>query len=333
MSKFEELAGEPGLAAEERQEKARRLLAGMREELRSNPADSAAAILDFLKGGADVATGLGFTLADGGLLDEAPSLRTALLDLLAQVDPFASVDYAETIFESSTVADEWALAMRNLGWQNQDGMHSEELRSRLTEMLDSSAWLGQPSGGFLEAFDIAVHLGGVEEFRSMASVVKLEYENGVALENGTTHAAYLALDRLASAAPAKFVAALTDDPALLAWAPEHRASLVARADVSEPGQRLALERYLETLAERPDELETFTSLFPNRNTMLGRALVTTPLPDLGFREMLAQDEAALAAVRDWMSANRYPAIETNLREVERRLAGFVEEARKEGLEP
>jgi hypothetical protein len=331
-AKFEELAIQSNLPSEERKKRARHLLEAMREDIRRNPS-SASAILDFLNSGADVATGLGFSLSDGGTLDEAPSLRTALLDLLAQADPFEAVHYARIIFEKSTIADEWALALRNLAWQNQDGAHSAELRSRLTEMLDNQDWLGQPSGGFLEAFDISVHLGGIEEFRNMASVVKLEYGNGVAVEHGTTHAAYLALDRLTSAAPAKFVAALTDDPGLLAWAPEHRASLVARADVSDPGQRLALERYLETLAQRPEELATFASLFPNRNALLGRALVSTPLPELGFREMLSQDEASLGAVRDWLTANRYPAIETNLREVERRLAGFVEEARKQGLNP
>ena len=328
MAKFERLAAQSALSKNERRERSLGLLAALRKEILSSQA-AAAAILEFLNSGADIPIALDFSLSDGGTLDEAPSFRTALLDLLAQVDPFAAVDYAQSIFQSSKVADEWALAMRNLGWQNHDKSHSTELRARLTQMLDNQAWLSQPSGGFLEAFDIAVHLGGVEELYNMASVLKLEGQNGAAIENGTTHAAFLALDRLVSASPSALLPALAQDADLLAWAPEHRAALMARTDVNQPAQRQALERYLGQLAERPQELQTFTSIYPNRNVMLGRTLVSAPLSTPGFHGLLSQDEASLAAVRDWLKDNRYPAIAANLRAIEGRLTKFVAEARSQ----
>jgi len=327
LERFRALLEEPGLDEATRKQRALTMLEAMREEMRGDPGAYAGAILAFLDSGADSATGLGFTLGDGGVLEEAPTLRTAMLDLLAQMDPVAAVEYAQRIFETSRVADEWALAMRNLGWQNQEGHYSGELRTRLAQMLDNSEWIARPSGGFLEAFDTAVHLGGREEILNMASVVRLEYENGTPLNNGTTHAAYLALDRIAFRNPGLMLETLTGDPSLLAWAPEHRASLVARADVSQPAHREAVERYLGTLAGRTEELATFTELFPNRNGSLGNTLVSTPAGGPGFEAMLAQDEAALRAVREWIRAGRYPALEASLRQIEQRLNGFVSGAR------
>ncbi|MDZ4288400.1 MAG: hypothetical protein U0984_10605 [Prosthecobacter sp.] len=123
--------------------------------------------------------------------------------------------------------------------------------------------------------------------------------------------------------PAQTLKTLAGDPELLAWAPDHRAALMARADVSQPDQRQQIEAYLATLADRPQELETFTQIFPNRNGSLGNALITTPAPSPAFQQLRAQDQATLAAVSAWISSGRYAAIEPNLQQIATRLTGFV----------
>jgi hypothetical protein len=315
------------LSADEKGARARDVLKHLRDELRNAPADVAAtAIMQYLDGGADASTGLGFVVEAGGVLSDTPSMRTSLLDMLGQVDPGASVDYAQKIFAASQIPDEWALAMRNLGWQNQEGAHTPELRQRLNQMLDNQTWLAKPSQGFLEAFDIAVHLGGAGELINMASVTRLQTANGQAVEAGTTHAAYVAMDRITTQKPAVALTALADDPTLLAWAPEHRASLMARADVSDAAQRAAVEAYLQSIAANPKELETFTSMFPNRNGLLGNALITTQRQIPTFAQIAAQDKAALAAVQQWQASGQYPALAANLQQIATRLTGFVNDA-------
>lgn len=322
---WKELAADTSLTPEERAERSRLILERLRGTLRDLPADVAsAAIVAYLDSGSDAATGLGFTLANGGILDAAPTVRTAMLDLLAQIDPGVSVDYARRIFESSPSSDEWALAMRNVGWQNQDRSHSPELRRQLQRMLDNPTWLANPTPGFFEAFDVAVHLGGVEEITTMASVVRLEDQNGNRVENGATHAAMLAIDRIVASNPTTTLPALANDPELLSWSPEHRAGLLARADVRDPAQRAALEQYLATLSSRPEELATFTALFPNRNGTLGNALISTPLPEVPHEDLLAGDRAARALLLEWSNSNRFPGIHTNLRQITDRIGGFLE---------
>lgn len=311
------------LNPEQRQAAARALLAELRNALRSSEPDAAtAAILEYLNSGADITTGLGFTLEAGGILADAPSVRTALLDLLGQFDPIAAAAYAEHIFDASQIPDEWALALRNLGWQNQNGSHTEQMRARFQEMLDRNDWAGVPSEGFLQAFDTAVHLGGVAELNSMIGLVLPVDGQNRPVQNGLTHGAYLALDRLTVQNPVQTLETLTRDPELLAWAPEHRASLIARADVSQPNQRALVEAYLATLANRPLELETFTNLFPNRNGSLGNNLITTPPPANGpsVRDL---DAGALRVVDEWLRNGTYPALDANLRRISGRLTEFL----------
>lgn len=330
-AEFRQLAEDKSLTTEARQARARDILRRLREALRNLPADqAAAAIVAFLHSGADAATGLGFTLESGGVLADAPSLRTALLDLLGQFDPGAAAEYAQTVFNQSQVAAEWALALRTLGWQNQDGSNTAELRTRLSELLDHDAWAASAPDGFFDAFDVAAHLAGTSEFTSMASVMRLEDANGNPVENGSTHAAYLALDRITTSHPDQSLTQLADDPALLSWAPEHRASLMARADVSSPAQRAAVERYLASLPSYPEELETFTAMFPNRNGLMGNALITTQLPDTGYETLLNGDRAALAAVNGWLADGRFAGIEPGLRRISQRLTGFLADANTAG---
>ena len=94
---------------------ARELLAELRAALSAMPKNEAvAAIKQFLDSKADAATQLGFKVAKNGLLDDAPTLRTFLLDELARIDPAAAADYSKVILASKDSPDEWAVALRNL---------------------------------------------------------------------------------------------------------------------------------------------------------------------------------------------------------------------------
>lgn len=72
------------------------------------------AIRQYLDSKADATTHLGFKVGGGGWLDEAPTLRTFLLDELARLDPAAAADYARVILGGMDSPDEWAVALRDL---------------------------------------------------------------------------------------------------------------------------------------------------------------------------------------------------------------------------
>jgi hypothetical protein len=91
-----------------------------------------------------------------------------------------------------------------------------------------------------------------------------------------------------------------------------------------------VERYLTGLASRPEELETFTAMFPNRNGLMGNALITTQQPDTGYETLLAGDRAALDAVNGWLADGRFASIEPGLRRISDRLTGFLADARAAG---
>lgn len=68
----------------------------------SRPADAIAAIESYLRNGRDVQTGFGFVIsADGGTLDESPSIRAWLMDLLGRIDPVAAASHSRALLNLS----------------------------------------------------------------------------------------------------------------------------------------------------------------------------------------------------------------------------------------
>jgi hypothetical protein len=325
-SGFADLEKSKGIPDPERKLRSMALLKRMRESLKGISRDDAAAeIVRILDSGRDYGTALGFTLEAGGILNEAPTWRVALLDLLGQFSPTLSVEYARKIFDSPRSPDEWALGLRSLGWENLTGEYTEEIRNRFVQMLDRQEWLAKPTAGFFQAFDVAVLLSGPTEFSAMASLMKLQDQRGTAVENGTDHAAFLAMDRIAVRKPGETMAQLAADPQLLDWAPVHRGALVSRADVTDPAQLQALENCLATMALRPQELETFVQLFPNCNGAVTNGLVSAP-EDLAFHvDLVGRDQASLAQVNRWIEQNSYPALNSGLQQIASRLRQVLTE--------
>lgn len=294
-------------------------------------------MLRYLQTNEDTPTSLPFDVGEDGPLNQAPSLRTLLLDLLGQTGPEESVAFANQIFEKSDSPDEWALALRNLGWHDLDGENRATMLTRFQEMITRTDWTQSPTDGFLESLDISVHLG----FESTADLVAALVEprpqppaSDTPAETDlpppqpppVTHAATLALHRMAIGDPAPVVERLGTDPTYLQQAPSYRASLLARADVRDPQQAAALATYLTQTNVLPQEHLAFLSEFPNRNGILTNALVSTLPPHLEFDQNAAIDRAALVLVEQWIQNGLNPTLNDALIQTRDRLNEHVNAA-------
>ena len=295
-------------------------LALLRQTLASSPASEAsAAIRRFLDSKADAATGQGFKIGAKGFLNEAPTLRTFLLDYLGQIDPVAAAEYARVILSSKDSPDEWAVALRNLAAGDPSADGRALLQQKAGEMLQYGPWQQNPSTGYLEAFDVAVFLGGTGLVPALTELVRLQDNPAVA------HAAYLALDRLAINEPAALLGALEADPDLMQGREQTRADYFARADVRDPQQRQVLESYLLDPRTSPQELQQFAGLFPNANYMVSQNLLTpTPTPD--HAALTSRDAASLQAVQAWLADPRFASLQRPLQKVQQRLEDFARQA-------
>jgi hypothetical protein len=299
------------------------LLTELRRTLVTEAVDrgaAAAAVLAELRSGRDAPTGLRFAVTEGHILGEWPTWRVALLDWLAQLDPTAAADYAEEIFRAMTAPDEYAVALRNFAVGRPEG--TDALAGHFQRLLHHGPWAAEPTAGYLEAFDVAVHL------RAPALVEALGQRLDPQQPPAVRHAAVVAVDRLVAAAPADTLPAAQTAPALAAQ-PFVRAGLMARADVRDAAQRAALETYLAAADLRPEEAARFAALFPNANAFVAHSLLTenrfTPL-----REAAQLDQAALAQVRQWRAEGRFPQQGATLAALEQRLQEQIESATRGG---
>lgn len=287
-------------------EKARGILKRLRDGIRAaSEEDAAAEIIQFLQTGEDAPTGLPFVVGPDGVMDTVPTVRTALLDLLASLDPVAALTVARELMEKRTTPDEYALSLRNLAWNDLDGDLRNELTGRFLDLLNTP-WLDQPSAGFLESFDIAVEVGGRVVFDKLLALTK----ETAASKNGITQAAFMSLDRMILRDPSLLTTAVAD-PAWMNSAPMQRASLVSRLDLSLPAQRDAFVRYLSS-PHTAEELDYFAKVFPNRNYLYGNRLVTADDATPSITEVAAADAKVLeqlTALTPSLSASSTAVIE------------------------
>lgn len=130
--------------------------------------------------------------------------------MLGRVDPPPAAAYSVELLAASESADEWAVAMRNYAAQNDSPEGRRFLREKLDAMIRHDPWRRDPSAGFLEAFDVAVWIGGAGLLSSLAECVRDSGNPAVA------HAAYLAMDRLVIQEPETVLPFLLREPGLLA---------------------------------------------------------------------------------------------------------------------
>ena len=300
----------------------RQKLARLRTTLANLPKDEAVArIRRFLDSKADAPTHLPFKVAPGGLLAEAPTLRTFLLDELGRIDPAAAAACAKTILDSMDSADEWAVALRNLARGDSSADARSLLEQKATQMLQYAPWQQSPSTGYLEAFDVPVYLGGADFVPTLLTLVRGQDNPAIA------HAAYLALDRLVINNPASVLQAMESSPDLMAGRESTRADYFARANVSDPQQLQVLQNYLLNPAISDGELQTFAGIFPNANFMISDNLLTQNVT-LTHDALANLDAQTLATVQQWESDPRFTRVATELQTIAQRLQGFAAQARR-----
>ncbi len=308
------LAGQPDRVA------AGRLLAELREGLSRLPRPAAAALIqEFIEQGMDAKTGLEFKVGANGFLDSAPSLRVFLLDQLAQTDREAAARLARKILDALDSPDEWAVCLRNVALGEASPETRALLEAKLVHLLGYKPWQENPSTGYLEAFDVAVFLGGTGLVPILSELVCGKDNPAVA------HAAGLALDRLVVQDPALVLGFLEASPESLKGRELLRADLFARGDVRDPRQRLVLENYLLRPGVGAAELGQFASVYPNANYRISLNLLTkTATPD--FAALRSRDAMALRVAQEWQADRRFEALKPHLERIIRRLEDFVRQA-------
>jgi hypothetical protein len=283
--------------------------------------ETVSAIVQFLESGADAKTGLEFKVGPGHALSESPSLRVALLDWLSELDRDAAARYAQKVFADKRSADEWAVALRNYARGSQSD--AQRLESWTLELLRHTPWRENPSAGFLEAFDTAVHLRSARFVPEFARLLE------TSVSTSLKHGAFVALDRLALAAPRDVLPQLAGN-AVLAEKTGLRVALMARADVRDAQQLASVEAYLKRRDLGADELARFGGLFPNGNFFLSHNLLTEPAT-LHWKDSGERDLASLRQVRLWKTRGDLNHLSSTLAELDSRLARRVESAIRGGL--
>ncbi|MBI4660467.1 MAG: hypothetical protein HY735_16645 [Verrucomicrobia bacterium] len=306
-------------------EKSRLLLEALKGNLLrpESKAEAIGAILGFLRSGEDAATGLAFRVGPKHALTEAPTLRTALLDWLGQLDSRAAADHSVQILAAMSSPEEYAVALRNFAQGRPE--QRDELRNYFDRLASHGAWANQPTAGYLEAFDVVPHLA------DPAFINTLSPHLAPSAHHSLRHASLVALDRLVLANPKGSLHemlrenALEDQPLL-------RASFLARADVRDRGQRELLEQYLlsSSLSER--ELDKFLRLFPNANRFASYNLLTESAGH-SLADLAALDAAALERVREWQTQPRFSGLSPRLKQLENRLVEQVASAKRSGYLP
>jgi hypothetical protein len=292
----------------------------LRAAFSTNPRDEAvSAIRNFLDSRVDIRTELGFKVAGDGLLSEAPTWRTFLLDELGRVDPPAAGEYAKIVLATMDSPDEWAVALRNLARADSSAEGRGLLEEKLMAMLRHEPWQREPSVGFLEAFDATVFIGGTNFVPTLSDLVRKTDNPGLG------HAAFLALDRLVIADPINTLRVLKDNPDLMEGREATRANYFARLEVGDPRQREILENYLTSSAISPAEIDIFAGIFPNANYMVSNNLLThSSLPD--GASLVKRDAESLNVVRSWASDPRFAGLRPSLHRSLARLEEFVAQA-------
>lgn len=275
------------------------------------PREAITAITTFLESGRDAKTGQELTLAAGGALKGAPTLRVFLLDLLGSLarsirsDEAAAI--ARTILEAKTSSAEWAISLRNVAWNDPNAVPF--LSGKIREMLSYEPWLLSPDAGMLEAFDIAVFTRDPTLIPPLTDALRSD-------RPPLQRAAAIALDRLAERAPLEVMTYLNANPGAMADRPFVRADYFAKADLAQSAQRQAVEIYLR----RPDvasaEKAKLVEAFATPASFVSESLLTTAVPEPDE----ATRNAAIATVAsEWLAKNQFPELQPQIAELHERM--------------
>ncbi len=298
------------------EEEARRSLTELRLKLAAMPKDEAVAFIrNFFAIGTDRATGLEFAIGRDGKMSGWPSFRSFLLDELLAIDPAAAAALSREILAKPTTADEWALALRNVA-KGEPKEDRDFLLAKTRELIANPAWQADPSIGYLNAFDVLVHVQATEATPLLSTLIQNKDRKDLA------HASFLTLDRLVQHQPVEELTRLSTDRALQQSRPEMVAQQFARADLRDPAQQALVKAWLLDPARSATELHSFASVYPNNNRFISNNLLTSESAPSG-PELAVHDREALALVSTWAADPAFSPVKEHLSLMISRLDGFV----------
>jgi hypothetical protein len=267
----------------------------------SNPDAAAAVLLEFLRTGEDLSTSLGFVVGEAGL-DEWPTLRAFLLDLLGKIDPEMASRYAlETVIPAKSSTVEYAVSLQILWNHGGAEKPAPELTQAWLGLLGKTDWSARPDPAWLESLDFASRIPeATPEFLKASTEWLADPENVVE----RVGAVDLALERMAVQQPVAVMEALLGDPSLLNLGRGiyQRSQIFARASLNDSEQQKYLAAYLERLGPGSQEAVLFFSAFPCHNFSVSPGLSGQPKVK-SSREIIASDRAAL---QWWQSQSGTP---------------------------
>jgi hypothetical protein len=263
----------------------------MQKAFASNPDAAAAALLEFLRSGEDLSTSLGFVVGEAGL-DEWPTLRAFLLDLLGKIDPEMASRYAlETVIPAKSSTVEYAVSLQILWNHGGAEKPTQELTQAWLGLLKKADWSARPDPAWLESLDFASRIPeATPEFLKASTDWLADPENVVE----RVGAVDLALERMAVQQPVAIMEALVRDPSLLSLGRGiyQRSQIFARASLNDSDQQKLLAAYLQRLDPGSQEAELFFAAFPCHNFSVSPGLSGQPKVN-SSREIISSDRGAL----------------------------------------
>ena len=290
------------------------------------PADAVSSIEAYLGSGVDHSTGLSFEIGGDSALTGWPTLRTFLLDLLLEIDPKAAARISRGILETPTTADEWAIALRNIGRVEISAEAPGYLREKTEALIRNTEWQAHPSIGYLNAFDVLVHTRATASTPLLSDLIQRKDRKDLC------HAGFLTLDRLTQRKPVEMLGLLAADTALSRSRPEMVAQQFARADLRDLAQRSLVRDWLLDPNRKPSELSAFAGIYPNNNQMISNNLLTSE-PQLSGADIAKHDRAVLEIIKTWQADPAFQSISPYLETIESRLSEFVGSGSSESVPP
>lgn len=289
----------------------------LQDLLNSMPPEEAVAwIRSFLATGDDKPTGLSFVIGKGGTLEEWPTFRTFLIDAIYSIDPSAAAAISREILATPTSADEWSLALRNVGKSGVNAENSSYLVAKTEELILNNEWQENPSIGYLNAFDVLVATNATTSTPLLSDLIQRKDRKDLA------HAGFLTLDRLVQRQPEDMLGQLSNDDELQKSRPEMVSQQFARADIRDEAQREILKNWILDPTRTPTELRSFSGVYPNNNKFISNNLLTTESGQSGV-DLAAHDRAALEIITGWANDPEFQPVNEYLNTMLQRLDGFV----------
>ncbi|MEM7385690.1 MAG: hypothetical protein AAF514_12160 [Verrucomicrobiota bacterium] len=279
--------------------------------------EAIARMVAFLEQGKDQPTGNPFLLNSDGTLKSAPTLRILILDRLSHHAPQIARPFLEEVCSRKTDPDEWALSLNHLRLLAHPS-HLPGLTQQAVELVSNPDWQKNPTAGYLEAFDFLAISSALEAFETVATI-----HADPDPDPATQWAAFLALDRMTSRQPERFLPALAKRKLQLPG--EITAGLLAKSDVRRPAHLAFLEAYLSRTDHAPGELETFSKLFPLHHQHV-RASFQPQSPDerRNLQAAWRIDRATLTQLDDWQASRCFtPNVAAALANTSKRLKGWL----------